>query len=83
MHAETLVEDLGKSVVQEKWIPSIRKSEEYLRNMSSSNPSSPTEHVGVSINGGTPFMWMIFVGENPIYKWMMTWGTPMTQDTSM
>ena len=36
--------------------------------------------MGVSINWGTP-KWMVFVMENPIYKWMMTGGPPMTQES--
>ena len=37
--------------------------------------------LGVSINGISPIAgW--FIRENPIYKWMMTRGTPMTQETS-
>ena len=50
------------------------------------------QHMGVSINGGTPKWldgtqekhgdfhkwwypkWMVFVGENPIYKWDENWG---------
>ena len=27
-------------------------------------------------HGGTPYSWMVFVRENPIYKWMMTGGYP-------
>ena len=26
---------------------------------------------------------MVYVGENPIYKWMITGGTPMTQETTI
>ena len=33
---------------------------------------------GFHSNGGTPNSWMAFVRENPIYKWMMTRGSPMT-----
>ena len=28
-------------------------------------------------HGGTPYSWMVFVRENPIYKWMMTGGSPI------
>ena len=34
---------------------------------------------GLSINGGYP-KWLVFVRENPIYKWMITGGSPMTQE---
>ena len=30
---------------------------------------------GVSINGGTPKFWMVFLVGNPSYKWMI-WGYP-------
>ena len=33
-------------------------------------------------HGGTP-NWMVFLMENPHLKWMMTGGTPMTQETSI
>ena len=36
---------------------------------------------GVSINGGTT-KWLVYFMENPNLKWMMIWGTPMTQETS-
>ena len=35
------------------------------------------KHKGFSINGGSPIGWLVFVRENPIYKWMMTGGTPI------
>ena len=35
-----------------------------------------------SINGGTPKQ-IVYFKENPIQKWMMTGGTPMTQETSL
>ena len=36
-----------------------------------------------TINGGTTQVrWMVFVREKTIYKWMMTGGSPMTQETS-
>ena len=28
-------------------------------------------------HGGTPHSWMVYLRENPIYKWMMTGGTPI------
>ena len=37
---------------------------------------------GFPINGGTP-KWMVFKMKNAIQKWMMTGGTPMTQETSI
>ena len=40
---------------------------------------------GVFINGDTPknaWFLLFFVRENPIYKWMMTGGSPMTQETT-
>ena len=37
--------------------------------------------MGVSIVMGCPKNGLVFVRENTIYKWMMTGGTPMTQET--
>ena len=34
-------------------------------------------HMGLSINEGTP-KWLVFVRETPIYKWMMSGGTPIS-----
>ena len=31
---------------------------------------------------GIPNSWMVFVRENPNLTWMMTGGTPMTQETT-
>ena len=38
-------------------------------------------HLEVSIVMGYPHSWMVFFMENPNLKWMMTGGTPMTQET--
>ena len=37
--------------------------------------------MGGSIHEGFPNSWMVFVWENPIYKWMMTGGTPNLGNT--
>ena len=34
-------------------------------------------HMGVSINGGSPHSWMVYVKENPIFKRMMARGAPI------
>ena len=46
-------------------------------------PFYSISYVGVSINGGGTLKWMVFVREIPTKIWMMTGGTPMTQETSM
>ena len=35
-------------------------------------------HWGVSINGGTPNSWMVYIIEHPSKKWMISGGTPIS-----
>ena len=39
-------------------------------------------HVGVSIHGDIPMAGWVYFMENPIYSWVITRGTLMTQETS-